>query len=186
MSMLSWQAVTATKAGQHCAFGMFGMEAELPAGPCLWQQEGDFQWLYHPLPMNAATYLVMRTKYGIHKWQTTCFLNYTSWWKSYLKIYAIYMLNRSHWEKKEFSNNKVGYPYYLKQSYHKKCKTSFPFLIGNFCMGLLPHQRWKMYLQVCTSSILFPLLQKCNIYCFFWIQILFLNSNIAQRAKEIG
>lgn len=24
--------------------------------------------------------------------------------------------------------------------YHKKCKTSFPFLIGNFCMGLLPYQ----------------------------------------------
>lgn len=40
MSMLSWQAVTATKDGQHCTFGM---EAELPAGSCLWQQEEAFQ-----------------------------------------------------------------------------------------------------------------------------------------------
>lgn len=40
MSMLSWQAVTATKAVESCAFGM---EAAFPAGSCLWQQEGDFQ-----------------------------------------------------------------------------------------------------------------------------------------------
>lgn len=34
MSMLSCQAVTGTKAVA------FGMEGELPAGSCLWQQEG--------------------------------------------------------------------------------------------------------------------------------------------------
>lgn len=72
------------------------------------------------------------------------------------------MLNISHSEKTEFLNNKVGYLCYMKQSYYKKCKTSFPFLTGNFCISST-----SSYLQVCTSSILFPLLQKCNFYPFF-------------------
>lgn len=51
----------------------------------------------------------------------------------------------------------------------KKWKTSFPFLIGNFCMGLLSHQvtRRFVHLQFCFHYF------KNRIFTvFFWIQIL--------------
>lgn len=78
-------------------------------------------------------------------------------------------------EEKKSLNNKGGFLYYMKLSYHKKCKTSFPFLIGNFCTGLLPHQ------------LTFKFVHLSSVFTTSKMQFLpfFLDSNIAQRAKEI-